>query len=651
MGYWQLVRAVSIVAPPGVLAVAVSLSTVGLVAPWWTKALTGGTVAVIEVTAGTQINLWGHLGCSTNETWNDICSLPASACPTSGAPEVIGTAYDPLGAGGWRPGQSTPTPSPPSPTPKPPPQVNSGPYSCLNGGTNCPQPAPTPEPDPNRWGEAQTKPGDGQSFGDSIARVPVEATASAEDPARYPPTTTLPRPTTTVPPPAQNTATKPASLPAEEVEVVSGPDGAMAGLWGTFRSVGTGELQPLPTEPDPLMEPKSKGTEPPPQLPGIGLMLSLCDDDGDYTRACALRSGCAHIYTIRGAIVVAIGFCALYLVVVLPAVLVGLIKVPNLAPIGVLLGIGCSISLGVSLGKAAAVDVPHTLDGPGFGCTVTALSCSILSTLLAGASIYPLIILKISAEEDGDDDEEAGEEFQKKTHPRSTIPVPQLPSLSVVAPAALADAAWATEPTPENPAVADAMMPAGSSAARPQLALPPPEVAPPAPQSQASMRRFLAGEGAVYAYAQKLAQASAAEAEELGCPTCRQILQPYNAYDDGYECSGCERVQAIGASLIGCPTCDYDLCSGCALQARHQRPASADVQSKATDADIVPVGWQARLSKTSGAFYYVNEEAGRSQWNHPSSGSNAFGATAPAAVWKSKKSKRTGQVYSVRQAW
>merc|ERR1712217_655569 len=118
--------------------------------------------------------------------------------------------------------------------------------------------------------------------------------------------------------------------------------------------------------------------------------------------------------------------------------------------------------------------------------------------------------------------------------------------------------------------------------------------------------------------------------------------------------------------LRGCPTCTYDLCSSCSskrLAGGAQRPATVGYGHELSEA-AVNDGWEARRSRSSGRFYFVNERTGESQWHAPgasmsqlddafstTSHSDVFRSTAPAVMYKMKKSRKSGQVYSVRQAW
>merc|ERR1712176_1037199 len=105
---------------------------------------------------------------------------------------------------------------------------------------------------------------------------------------------------------------------------------------------------------------------------------------------------------------------------------------------------------------------------------------------------------------------------------------------------------------------------------------------------------------------------AAARAAAIHCPECGEELQEFEAEEEGYSCAGCGRWQQIGSILRGCPTCTYDLCTSCSSKAVNgdaERPSTVGYGHELSQAALDD-GWEARRSRSSGRFYFVNEKTG-----------------------------------------
>ncbi|CAE7571968.1 unnamed protein product, partial [Symbiodinium sp. CCMP2456] len=82
--------AIAIVAPICPLIPAVILLIVAVLQPWWVSSRDityyPTNTSSFTVTQRSEISLWGHHGCRLNETWSDICGLPAADCVLPPAP-------------------------------------------------------------------------------------------------------------------------------------------------------------------------------------------------------------------------------------------------------------------------------------------------------------------------------------------------------------------------------------------------------------------------------------------------------------------------------------------------------------------------------------------------------------------------------------
>jgi len=298
----------------------------------------------------------------------------------------------------------------------------------------------------------------------------------------------------------------------------------------------------------------------------------------------------------------------------------------------------------VALSVAAGVDVAHSMDGPGTSCAGAAVAFALLAAFCAGSAA---VLAKNFPGRDFTEEEIKEKSASSKTAEVQIDPEAARRALEEEYPG-LRDGfersmalrlAWMPPPALEDvpdiePEVGQAPQPellqtVAVSEELPRssmvLALPPQpkEAVPSSPIQEKSLQRYLQGDGAVYA--QRL----------------------YGNYG--------------GAGICGGPGSPTSACSTALSSAR-----SSDL----------PQGWEMFMSSTGEAYYY-NGETGESQWERPPpspvASPTVFGSTWPASptswgaggsfatagggspmgsssgfTYKKKRSKKTGQVYSIR---
>lgn len=624
------------------------------------------------------MSLLGNIGCAMNESWAAICSLPVEAC--------IWPARPP-------PGYTTPWVPPPLVTttyamPTDISETTAGPttkglpYACLVPGADCGLRRPVVTTTAS-WGAAQSGPGDGQRTGDPFIRIPEGASASGVDLAMYPPTTTAQRPEGLL----QTYAPFSTMAPPEWGDTTTigkfSPSGWFANLWGKVMpdvSPGGGN-QPQGSSPKGSVSFVTRAPSPAPVPPGVYLARSRCVSLQSIDRdpyeppagkvVCGLQAACMKLDTIKNGLYGAIICGALEFVLVIvyaarsrtlsssaddngdedPDGAVPASAKPSRQDgafrfISFFLILVALIALCNAVFSALSVDMAYDMNAPGAICAILAMVLALLGvgvaagalavgTLMggdhAGAEEARRAAIQVAWAEGtlGKEDELWKDtRAEKKVSPRGWRP-----SKAVSPPEDNSHQetvlAQALEAPPESSTRALPMCGGGSPRTVPPLDL------------------------------HRISSSSLSEAEEPSSPQALVAFSPPRLSEEAMSSATQASLQrffhgegAVYAAALALP----HAASAGALTATAEEPTSLGT-------------WESRVSRSTGATYYVNQATGESRWREPTPPSSptpqglqpqspdepGFACVpmtpdSSAPVWKTKRT-RSGQVYSVRSAW
>lgn len=241
--------AIAIVAPICPLIPAVILLIVAVLQPWWVSSRNityyPTNTSSFTVTQRSEISLWGHHGCRLNETWSDICGLPAADCvlPPAPPPGYIPPWTPPplVEDDDWRIEVNTGPPGVRITTTR-----ADRPFRCVTG--NCQVPVITTTVDPASINQDPTAINpDSARVGDGQARLGEEVVSSNEDAFRVPVTDPPPTPPPSPPTfPPEVGEVDPSVFATAEPTTSWRPQGPFAGLWDSVRTdpsdVSVGQL-------------------------------------------------------------------------------------------------------------------------------------------------------------------------------------------------------------------------------------------------------------------------------------------------------------------------------------------------------------------------------------------------------------------------
>lgn len=369
-----------------------------------------------------EITLWGNVGCAGNESWADICSLtneaPAiQACIPVAGPRTTTVEWKPVKL---PPTTTTalPTLDPNRiTTTSPVPPM----FACASGGTSCAEKT-LPTEDPNRWGTAAKNPGEGQSYGDTRANPAEGGTVTAEEPPMQaattwsPPTAPPPEQQPTRAPYGEMPGTGGGGLDSPTAKPDQGFFGNLAG--SNFRAESSTPI-PVSVDLDEAAKPKVATTPAPVKIPGVAEVLAFCqlsrggaNEDTATKFVCQLHSQCDMMSQARNAVIASLGFAGMSgLVVVLFGAGGGGVSkdgkpLPTKHVLGLMaaaLSVASALSAGISMSLAAGLDLPHNLDGPGMVCAGTSMATSLLAALFAIAASLLAMAFPGTPEEEEDE--------------------------------------------------------------------------------------------------------------------------------------------------------------------------------------------------------------------------------------------------------
>jgi len=645
--------ALAVVAPICPLIPALVLLVISVLQPWWavSRDITyyPTNTSSFTVTQRSEISLWGHHGCKLNETWSDICGLPASECIYPPAPpEGYIPPWTPApfeeNQEEWRLEAVTGPPGVRVTTTR-----DDRNFRCVSG--SCDTPVITTTRDAASINQANAEVPQGSvAFGDGQARLGEEVVSSGEDAFRIPPTTPPPSPPTPRPTFEPEVGEVSDSIFATAPPTTSWePRGPFAGLWGnTGRGSGGIAVEQLYEKMDPALAADNSIPQAP--IPGAQLAVEKCPPYAERfwdplsppagQFICHLKDTCGKVSPVLTALMITAGLLAvnIFALTAVGCASQGAFDVTaSFCSVGILPV--ALISHITALGLAGNVG----LSPPEFEMSSLGAICAIMSLLLVILALIMAVCGMASHFAVVNMLEKAAASAQVAAeHAQANIEATE---------------EWRLEKDREDAAKKPAPLGWRSKKVVPEETLgledqrrastPPSEVATSAGSSTGSPRGLL--QASVLAIGDAPAQPEATTT--LVVPEQRLSV----AVRSAAEAAPSPATENCMRSFINSP-------EGAVYAQRCAQPASSVASSALQSAREVPE-WVPKVSRSSGMTYYVNSETGETKWTPPGSPHDAWArdqdwqdrasevshAASPAVaeMWKKKRLKN-GTVISVR---